>query len=400
MRYLIVGGSVAGISCAKKIRKLERNAEVAILSDEGRPYAKMALPYVLIDKRDIWLEAPDGVDFLADKKVSKVIPDEKKVVTEGTEEFGFDKLLIAAGAGAAIPDFEGSQSPFVFTVRNLSDIQGIEKRLKDARTKRAIISGAGLVSMEMGDALQKIGFTPIFLISSQRMLSMILDDTGSEIVAEDLKKKGAEVHFAESIKGVVLKDEAALVTTSSGNEFTGDVVIVGKGASPNIAFLESSGIEIDRGVIVDEFLETNKKGIFAAGDVCQGYDMVYGEKRVNALWPVAIEQGEHAAMNMTHFRKPYRGSVARNILTAFGNTIFTAGLSKDDGMETYQRREEKRYSKIVLKDNCLVGAIFINMGVDPGAYLFAIERKADVSGYKDAMLSGSFSYSNLFNFLR
>ena len=128
--------------------------------------------------------------------------------------------------------------------------------------------------------------------------------------------------------------------------------------------------------------------------------MVYGEKRVNALWPVAVEQGEHAAMNMTHFRKPYKGSVARNIVTAFGNTIFTAGLSREVGLETYQREEKKRYSKIVVRDNCLVGAIFINVGIDPGAYLFAIERRVDVSEYKDAMLSGSFSYSHLFPFLR
>jgi len=400
MRYLIVGGSIAGISCARKIKKLERSADVAILSEEGRPYAKMALPYALTGKRDIWLEVPDGVNFLGQKKVTEILPDGKKVITSENEEFRFDRLLIASGAGAAFPDFEGSQSPLVFTVRNLSDIQGIEKRLQAARTKRVIISGAGLVSVEMGDALQKIGFTPIFLISSQRVLSMILDDTGSEIVAEDLEEKGAEVHFGESIKGVEWKDGAVVAVTKSGAEFTGDMVIVGKGASPNTAFLESSGIEVDRGVIVDEFLETNKKGIFAAGDVCQGYDMVYGQRRVNALWPVAIEQGEQAAMNMTHFRLPYKGSVARNIVTAFGNTIFTAGLSRDDGFEAYQRRERKSYSKIVLRDNYLVGAIFINVGIDPGAYLFAIERRVDVSEYKDAMLSGSLSYSHLFPFLR
>ncbi|MBW2001740.1 MAG: hypothetical protein JRI30_04395, partial [Deltaproteobacteria bacterium] len=119
----------------------------------------------------------------------------------------------------------------------------------------------------------------------------------------------------------------------------------------------------------------------------------------NALWPVAIEQGEHAAMNMTHFRIPYKGSVARNIVTAFGNTIFTAGLSRDNELETYQRREKKSYSKIIVRDGQLVGAIFINVDIDPGAYLFAIERQAEVSGLKDIMLSGSLSYAHLFPFL-
>ena len=112
-----------------------------------------------------------------------------------------------------------------------------------------------------------------------------------------------------------------------------------------------------------------------------------------------IEQGEHAAMNMTHFRIPYKGSVARNIVTTFGNTIFTAGLSRGSEPETYQRREKKSYSKIVVRDGCFVGAIFINADIDPGAYLFAIERQAEVSGLKDIMPSGSLSYTHLFPFL-
>ena len=400
MKYLIIGGSIAGLSCARKTRELEKDSEVVVLSEEGRPYAKMALPYLLEGERDIWLEVPAGVEFLGNKKVTNISPDEKKVITEQGEEFIFDKLLVASGAGAAVSEFEGSASPAVFTVRNLSDIQGIQNRLKKARKKKVIISGAGLVSMEMGDAVQKLGFTPLFLISSQKVFSMILDDAGSEVVTKDLKEKGAEIHFGESIKVIETRGEEVVVETQSGKEFTGDVVIIGKGASPNTAFLASSGIEVDRGVIVNDFLETNKKGIFAAGDVCQGYDMVYEEKRVNALWPVAIEQGEHAAMNMTHFRIPYKGSVARNIVTAFGNTIFTAGLSRGNELETYQRREKKSYSKIVVRDGRLVGAIFINVDIDPGAYLFAIERKAEVTGLKDVLLSGSLSYPHLFPFLR
>ncbi len=400
MKHLIIGGSIAGLSCARKIRELDGNSEVVILSEEERPYAKISLPYLLTGEREIWLEVPAGVEFCGKKSAVKLFPTEKKVITEQGEEFIFDKLLIASGAGAAVSEFKGSNSSSVFTVRNLSDIQGIQNRLKKARQKKVIISGAGLVSMEMGDAVQKLGFTPVFLISSQKVFSMILDYAGSEVLTEDLREKGAEIHFGESIKNIETRGEEVLVETQSGKEFTGNVVIIGKGASPNIAFLEFSELEIDRGVIVDDFLETNRKGIFAAGDVCQGYDMVYEEKRVNALWPVAIEQGEHTAMNMTSFRTPYRGSVVRNIVTAFGNTIFTAGLSKDNELETYQRREKKKYSKVAVKNGRLVGAIFINVNIDPGAYLFAIERKAEIAGLKDVLLSGSLSYTHLFPFLR
>jgi nitrite reductase (NADH) large subunit len=400
MKYLIIGGSIGGLSCARKIKELERNAEVIIPSEEKKPYSKMALPYLLLGESDIWLEVPPGVEFLGQEKVTEVLSDERKVLTAGGKEFGFDKLLIASGAGAAIPDFPGSTAPSVFTVRNLSDLHGIEGKLQKACQKKVIISGAGLVSMEMGDAVSKLGFKPVFLISSHRVFSMILDDEGSEILAKDLGEKGADIHFGERIRGAVSGDKALVVETASGKEFTGYLLVVGKAASPNTDFLPSSGIEVDRGVMVDEFLETNKKGIFAAGDVCQGYDLVYGEKRVNALWPVAIEQGTHAAMNMTHFKIPYRGSMARNIVTAFGNTVFIAGLSRASELESYKKREKNGYVRIVLRNGRLVGVICINVPVEPGAYLSAIQRQVNVSRLKDILLSWSLSYTHLFPSLR
>jgi NAD(P)H-nitrite reductase large subunit len=104
-------------------------------------------------------------------------------------------------------------------------------------------------------------------------------------------------------------------------------------------------------------------------------------------------------MSMTRHDTPYRGSVARNIVTAFGNTIFTAGLSRSKDLEIYHRKERNKYSKIVLKDGQLAGAIFINVKINPGVYLFAIEKEADVSGLKDVLLSGSLSYTHLYSFL-
>jgi len=400
MGYLIIGGSVAGLSCAKKLRELEPHSDVTILSEEEKSYAKMALPYLLTEERDIGLAVPEGVEFLGNTKAKELVSDERKVISEDGEAFRFDKLLIASGAGASVPEIQQSGSPAVFTVRDLSDIAGIQNIAEKARHKRMIISGAGLVSMEMGDAAAKLGFTPVFLISSHRVLSMILDDQGSELLAGDLAAKGAEIHFGESIKGVEARNGRVLVETQSGKEFSGDLVIIGKGAVPNTAFLGSSGIEVDRGVVVDEFLETNREGIFAAGDVCQAYDFVYRDKRVNALWPIAIEQGIHAAKNMTHFRIPYMGSVARNMVTAFGNTVFTAGISREEELETCRREQPTRYAKVVLRDGQLVGAIFINMKHDPGAYLFAMEQQTEVSQLKEVLLSGALSYTHLLPFLR
>lgn len=403
MRNFIIGGSIAALSCAQKLKELEKDSEVTILSDEEeRPYARVLLPYILsgeVKESDAELEIPQGITFLARKRVKEVIADEKEIVTE-EEKFKFDKLLISSGAKAKTSSFEGGPCNLVFTVRNLSDIRTIKEKLGEARRKKVIIFGAGLIGMEMGEAIRKIGYDPVFLVSSRRILSTILDNKGSEILRKDLRKKGIEFHFGEDIKKAQEDGEGIIVQTKSRRKFKGSLLIVGKGFSPNIEFLSSSGIETETGILVNEFLETNKKGIFAAGDVCQGYDKVQKGKRVNALWPVAVEQGKTAAVNMLYSNTPYKGSVSRNIITAFGNTIFAAGLSTKEGkkeeFEIYQRIEGRKYSKVVLREGKLVGAIFMNVEIDTGVYLFAIENELEVLKLKDVLLSGLLSYAHFY----
>lgn len=397
MTHLIVGGSIAAVKCAQKLRQLNADSEIVILSEEEKPYSKMSLPYLLsgeLKKRGIWLEVPEGVGFLGGQIVSRVFPGKKKVVTEQGEEFEYDKLLIASGASALVPDFEGSSSKRVFTVRNLSDIYGIKQKLQKSHHQRVIISGAGLVSFEIGDALLKLGFKPVFLISSNRVLSQILDEEGSEIVKKDMIKGGAELYFGETIKRIRTVRQGIITETDSGKEFESDIAIIGKGTSPNTGFLTDSGIAIDQGITVNEFLETNVKDVFAAGDVCQAYDILRRENRVNAIWPAAIEQGKHAAMNMSRLCVPYEGSVSRNIVTAFGDTIFTLGITTTKGQETCSRKSNDKYARIFMRDGRLVGTVFINANLEPGAYLYAARKELDVTDLKDELLSGTLSYAS------
>jgi len=402
MTYLIIGGSVAGLACAKRLRQLDASSAIVILSEEERPYSKMSLPYLLagkMKKNRVWLEIPEGVEFVGKQKVARVFPADKKVVTVRGNEFKFDKLLIASGANASLPDFEGSLSGNVFTVRNIADIAGIKNALKKSRLKKVIIIGAGLVSIEVGDAFQKLGYKPVFLVSSHRVLSQILDEEGSDILKQSLLESGAEIYFGESVKKIENAKQGIKVETESGKEFTGDLAVIGKGTSPNIGFLADSGVTVDRGIVVNKFLETNIKDIFAAGDVCQAYDMIRGDNVINAIWPLAIEQGRHAAMNMTHYKVPYKGSVVRNIVTVFGETIFTLGLSRNKELEVFRKKYNRQYVKICLRDGKLVGAIFINTRIDPGSYIYAIARDINVSDMKEVLLSGSLSHVHFARYL-
>lgn len=404
MRYLIIGSSVAGLVCAKKIKELQKDSEVTILSrEETKPYAKMTLPYLLsgeAEEDDVQLEVPHGVKLLLHKPAEQIFPHKKIVATADGKELRFDRLLISSGARAVTLDSEGSDSPRVFTVRDLSDIRKMKTALARSRGYKVIISGAGLVSIEIGEALSKLGYQPIFLASSNKVLSQILDADGSEILRKALVESGAELHFGENVQRVRDDRNGIIVQTEAGREYRGILFVVGKGVSPNIEFLSSSGIVVNRGILVNAFLETNKSDIFAAGDVCQGYDIVHRRRKVNALWPVAVEQGKYAALNMTGLNVPYKGSIARNFVTAFGTTIFTAGLSNDQQCENYRWCQGQKYSKIALRDGKLVGVILINVNAATGVYVFAIENELEISSLKSTMLSGALSYAHFYSFLR
>ena len=399
MRHIIVGGSIAGLSAAKKIKEINPEDEVIVISDEReKPYAKMSLPYLLsgeLTMENFYLSIPSGVKILLNKKVVKIDPNKRSVITDSNEEFSYDKLLIASGAHPHIPEIPGSTLPSVFSVRNLEDIERIKNRIKEAKEKRAILSGAGLVNMEIGDALFKIGIPVTYVVHSNRLLSQIIDGEASKIVEKRLSKRGIEILKGENIEEVEEKNGITYATLESGKVLKGSCVIFGKGVRANIDFLKGTKIKTNRGIIVNEHLETNARDIYAAGDVVESKDIVYGDMRMHALWPVAVEQGKIAGANMAGMKLIYPGDVSRNILTVFGMTIFTGGLSREDKFDIYRKFENGEYRKIILKDGKLKGFIFIGEVNNPGVYIHIMKNEIEVERFKSSLLHGTVSYSDL-----
>ena len=399
MRHIIVGGSIAGLSAAKKIKEINPENEVIVISDvREKPYAKMSLPYLLsgeLTMENFYLSIPSGVKILLNKKVVKIDPNKRSVITDSNEEFSYDKLLIASGAHAYIPEIPGSTLPSVFSVRSVEDIERIKNRIKEAKEKRVILSGAGLVNMEIGNALFKIGIPITYVVHSNRLLSQIIDGEASKIVEERLSKQGIEIFKGENIVEIEEKDGMTYATLESGKVLKGSCVIFGKGVRANIDFLKGTKIKTNRGIIVNEHLETNIKDIYAAGDVAESKDIVYGDMRMHALWPVAVEQGKIAGANMAGIPLIYPGDVSRNILTAFGMTIFTGGMGKEDKFDIYRKFENGEYRKIILKDGKLKGFIFIGEVNNPGVYIHIMKNEIEVERLKSSLLHGTVSYSDL-----
>jgi nitrite reductase (NADH) large subunit len=392
MRHLIIGCGPAALSAAATLRTADPAGSVTILSRETvKPYAKMALPYLLagkIGEKEFSLAPPTGAELLLGEEAQRIDPRRREVVTAAGKSFVYDRLLIATGGTPERPKIDGGNLPFVFTVRDLPDVTGIRKRLP-GRAGRAVIAGAGPVGMEIGDALQGLGTAVTFIVASDRVFSTILDTPAAEMVRRKIEEKGVEIRTGDAIVRIGKDGEVIL---KSGEKRACDIVILGKGVVPCIPFLTGSGIVAGRGIRVDDHQETNCPGVYAAGDVAETRDLVYEDTRVNALWPTAVEQGRVAALNMAGIPAAYPGSLARNILRVFGVSILTAGRGRDEGPDVRRRETGESYHKLVLDRGVLKGLIFIGEARNEGLYTGLIKSGADVSSYADSLLKGAYGY--------
>ncbi|MEN3190199.1 MAG: FAD-dependent oxidoreductase [Atribacterota bacterium] len=405
MKYLIIGASAAGLSAALKIRELDVDGEITVLSEEkSLPYSKMSLPYLLSGEcskeEDLYLGIPEGVKLLLDKKVVSLREERKVVETETGEEFSYDKLLIATGAHPYLPEVEKKGFPPILSIRNLEDISRLKDSIKNSKEKRVILSGAGLVNCEIACALLKIGVPSVFVIRSNRILSQILDEEGSRIIEGIAKEEGIELLTGENIKTVEEKDGITYATLESGKVLKGSCVVFGKGVRSSVDFLKGTGIKVGQGIRVDKYLQTSVEDIYAAGDVTESIDLVYNDIRMHALWPVAVEQGKIAGANMVRGGIEYSGEVSRNILTIFGKIIFTGGISTEDKFEVYKEHLAGEYQKILIHNNKLVGFVFVGAVDNPGVYLFIMKNRIDVGNNINLLLKGALSYPVIYPSIR
>lgn len=394
MNYLIIGAGPAALAAAGTLRQADRSGCVTILSrEEIRPYSRMALPYVLaarIEAEGAFSALPEGVELLMGEKAVRIDAERREVGTASGKVFPYDRLLIASGGTPEMPVLEGGNHPFVFTIRDLSDVMGIRDRF-EGKTGHAVIAGAGPVGMEMGDALHKLGWSVTYIVTSSHVCSTMLDPPAAELVARKLREQGIEILTGESIIKIGHNGEVHL---KSGKKRTCDLVILGKGVHPCLDILEGSRIAVGRGIIVNERQETSVSGVYAAGDVTETMDIIYGERRVNALWPLAVEQGKVAALNMAGIPATYPGSLARNILRVFGVSILAAGAGRaEQGYEIMTEQGPDFYHKIVLDKGLLKGFLFVGEVRNEGLYIGLIKTGSNVSAYAGSLLRGSYGYS-------
>jgi NAD(P)H-nitrite reductase large subunit len=412
-QFIIIGNSAAGIATVEAIRQRDKDSKITVISDEDySAYCRCLISYYLAGdvKEDKILLRPESfyqennIELLLNKKVIRVDPKKNRVVLEDKTQLNYDALLIATGASSKFPETPGIKKRGVFGFRTIKDAKEIAGLVPV--TKTACVLGGGLIGLKAAYALHKRKIEVKVIVRSKQVLSQMLDSQAAAIVQKRLAENGLEVIFGQDAAEVIGNGDLKAIKLDSGKAIGCSLVIVGKGVSPNIDLIKETEIKINEGIIANNLLQTNIPNIYTAGDVCESFDLTQGSHSVNALWPVAVEQGKIAGANMAGENINYDGSLGMNSLEFFGLPIISLGIYKikpeDNAFEEIKLLDEKadRYKKIILKDNVIIGTILVNDIKNSGVFLRLIRERINVSSIKDKLLQENFGYPDIMDLVK
>lgn len=369
MHVVIIGNSAAGLSALESFRKYDKDSKVTLISKEGGvAYSRVLLPYYLRGKiehdtfyiRDKMYYENMNVNYIENEVIS--IDDENKtVVLKDNSKIMFDKLLIATGSYAIKPPIEGLNAEGVYNMWTLDDVHNIEPYFK--KGNRVLVLGSGFVSLQAAWASLSKGLDVKVIELADRIMPNVLDEKGASILSSKMVELGVDLRVKTLTQKIEKTEKDTFIIHTKDNEpFEVDFIIVGTGVRSHIQLVQQSGINTDRGILVNEYMETNVKDIYSAGDVAQG-PTTFGDKHViHALWPTAIEMGKIAGANLAGKELVYEGSLNMNTTQMFDITVASMGKFNDeagDEVHIFDNDKFDGYVKVVFEDGVVVGATTI-----------------------------------------
>ncbi len=296
LKHVILGNGPAGVIAAETIRKQRHDDEIVLVGDEPEPpYSRMAIPYLLmgnIGEQGTYLRKDPG-HFerhgiaLHTGTATKLDTTARVVHFENGNPLSFDRLLIATGATPIQPPIPGMDLPRVHACWTLADARRIMALATPGA--RVLQMGAGFIGCIIMEALAARRIELSVVEMGERMVPRMMGEGAGGMIRRWVEAKGVRVYTATRVEAIE-NDAPLAVRLSSGERLAADLVISATGVQPNIGFLEESGVQCLRGVLTDEHMETNVRGIFAAGDCAEAFDPVSGKTIVSAIQPNAADQ--------------------------------------------------------------------------------------------------------------
>ncbi|PYI52891.1 nitrite reductase large subunit NirB [Paenibacillus flagellatus] len=393
-KLVLIGNGMAGVRAVEHVRKLAPDAyDITIFGAEPHPnYNRIMLSSVLAggaDMKDIVLNDWDwyrenGIRLHAGHTVVKIDTRGRKVVSDRGVEAEYDALVIATGSDPFMLPLPGADKQGVIAFR---DIKDCETMLEASKTyKKAAVIGGGLLGLEAARGLLHLGMDVSVIHIHHYLMERQLDETAAKMLQRELEAQGMTFLLRKQTEAIVGKKRVKGLRFADGSEIEADLVVMAVGIRPNVGLAKAAGIEVNRGIVVDDFMETSVPGVYAVGECAEHRGIAYG------LVAPLYEQGAVLAKRLAGVATDgYKGSVTSTKLKVSGVDVFSGGqYDEPPGTRSlrYQDEVDGVYKKIVLAGDKLVGAVLFGDTSD-GAKLFSLIRSGEsVAGKEKELLLG------------
>jgi len=390
MRYVIVGNGVAGTTAAEHIRNHDKQGNITIITDEGYPfYNRIRLIEYLtgkISEEDLAMKPvswyrEQGITLLTETTVEDADPGSKELILSSGKNVPYDRLLIATGGLSFSPPIIGSTMDDVFTLRTLDDAKSIVERTKSGG-KNIVIIGGGVLGLEAGNSLLKSGNKITVVEFFPRLLPRQMDSDGAAILQRQMESMGFTFYLGAVTKEISGAAKAQRVVLKDGRSIPCDMVIISAGIRCNIDIPQKMGLKCEKGLMVNDRMETDLPEIFGAGDVIQHRGICYG------IWGAAEQQGRIAGINMAGGDAHYEGTTISNVLKVAGISLFSSGnIDAEGNYRSIISADENKYiyKKLVLDQDKIIGSILYGDIKDMVKVLKAIQEEKDISTIEDRL---------------
>lgn len=374
MRYVIVGGGVAAIRAVESIRQLDQKGEIYLVTAENDvAYSRPLITHYLAGEvseeqmpyKDEQFFAQNQVRVIKGCRAREINYKKQVVYLEDGRELPYEKLLLATGSSVKYPPLKGINLKGIMTFYTLDDARKVKELVAEGK-KDFIVLGGGLIGIRAAVALKKLGAKVKIVELLPNVLRRVLDEKAASLVEEKLKSEGIEVITNCRVEEIVGENGFARGLKVQGKgELNCNALIISTGVQPNVEL--AGDLAVERGIIVNEYMQATYNNVYAAGDCVEAYDFVKETKAVNALWPNASEQGKIAGWNMAGRPVKYKGSMAMNSFEVNGLNIISMGVvdPQAEGLRDYEERVRYGrssfiYQKLVFLNGKLKGAILVS----------------------------------------
>lgn len=411
VEYLIIGGGVAGTTAAEEIRRRDSGGTIMMIMEEPETlYSRVLLPHYLRNERsldELFFRKPEWYDAQRIRLRRGVraasINGARRSVTLSTGEVAAgEKLLIASGGKVNTLTVPGGDLPGITYLRTIEDARLIKTLLADAR--RGIVVGGGFIGVEYAQTFVVAGLETTCVVRDPYFWSTVVGEHSGRLINVLLEDHGVRIFADAEVAEFRGRDRVESVLLKSGAEIAGDIVGVGVGIHMDLDHLRESGLKINRGVVTNEYLETETEHVWAAGDIAEFFDVIFNRAHQLGNWTNAQQQGRIAGQNMVagwgetgRDRTPF-ATVSTYTISIFGVPFTFIGdpaIGPDVTLVERGSVESGRMARLHIRGNVLIGASLLNFARDRQAAVRLIEQKSPISIPQDELRNPDFTLDRL-----